>query len=535
MKKRYYLSMLSLVLLILVFDGIYFVSHQSLEMFLVMNLPHSILLGLLNFFGIYFLYKPIDHIFIQNDDVERAKKRIKHLTWYSTVWIFFVGLLSVLLLLLGVFFFQTASDVASMDKMPPIILLSVIPSSLYIYAVLPAFITYFLINDFSLDLKEKVFSRFQILYSVGKKRIGLTILFVFIILGFLPTLLVIIEVVTISMAEDEYAQFISINPFESILMDRFLILIGIIFAIVLITRSFTKPIYSLLKKIKAVQGGDFSTQAAIITEDEIGVLTNEFNEMVTGLKERDNIRQSLFLARGVQQNLLPSKNPQIDGLDIVGSSIYCDETGGDYYDFIIQAKKDNTSIGIAIGDVSGHGISSALLMAAVRSSLRQRVFLQGDIADIISDVNRTLVYDMEESGHFVTMFYMTIDPINKNLQYVRAGHDPAILYDPDSNTFEELGGPGMALGVDENWNAEAQTRTALKKGQIVLLCTDGIFEARNPQGEMFGKEPLYRIIRSHSSSSANQILKAVIEALNIFQNDAKVEDDVTMVIIKITT
>jgi sigma-B regulation protein RsbU (phosphoserine phosphatase) len=256
--------------------------------------------------------------------------------------------------------------------------------------------------------------------------------------------------------------------------------------------------------------------------------------MTTGLKERDRMRQSLFLAREVQQNLLPTENPQIEGLDIAGSSIYCDETGGDYYDFIISDANEDKQIGIAIGDVSGHGIPSALLMAAVRSSLRQRSSLPGSAADIISDVNRQLVHDVEDSGQFVTMFYLIIDPIKMNLQYVRAGHDPAIFYDPNTDTFEALGGTGIALGVDKNWKVKAYTKTALNNGQIIFLCTDGIWEACNPQGEMFGKEPIYNIIRNNSSLSANEILEAMLESLTSFQKGAKIEDDITLVIIKTT-
>ena len=184
--------------------------------------------------------------------------------------------------------------------------------------------------------------------------------------------------------------------------------------------------------------------------------------------------------------------------------------------------------------VPGHGISSALLMAAVRSSLLQRSSLPGGAANIISDVNRQLVNDVEDSGQFVTMFYLIIDPIKMNLQYVRAGHDPAIFYDPNTDSFETLGGTGIALGVDKNWNVKEYTKTALKNGQIIFLSTDGIWEACNLQGEMFGKEPIYDIIRNHSSLSAKEILNAMLESQNSFQKGAKIEDDITLVIIKIT-
>ena len=312
----------------------------------------------------------------------------------------------------------------------------------------------------------------------------------------------------------------------------FFIVVGLSVTQFVIT-NFAAPLNEIIRALKDVRSGNFDRKVIVRSNDEIGYTGDVVNEMAAGLKERDKMRQSLFLAREVQQNLLPADNPKIKGLDITGSSIYCDETGGDYYDFILNDDDQDAQIGIAIGDVSGHGISSALLMAAVRSSLRQRSSLPGSAAEIISDVNRQLVNDIEDSGQFVTMFYMKLDPIKKHLQYVRAGHDPAIFYDPDTYAFKELGGAGMALGVDKNWNVKAHTITALKSGQIIFLSTDGIWEARNLQGKMFGKEPIYDIIRNNSSLSANEILNVMKESLKSFQKGAKIEDDITMVVIKI--
>ena len=249
--------------------------------------------------------------------------------------------------------------------------------------------------------------------------------------------------------------------------------------------------------------------------------------------EHNMIKQSLDLAREVQQNLLPHRNPQLERLDIAGRSIYCDETGGDYYDFITGDGGEDGQLAIAIGDVSGHGISSALLMATARSSLRQRLSQPGDAGSIISDVNRQLAHDVEDSGQFMTLFYLMIDPIKEQLNWVRAGHDPAIFYDPGTDTFEELGGSGVALGVMEESLFKTYTKTGLHKGQIIFLSTDGIWEARNQKREMFGKEPIYDIIRKNSASSANEILNALLDALKRFQTDAKMEDDITLVVIKI--
>jgi sigma-B regulation protein RsbU (phosphoserine phosphatase) len=298
--------------------------------------------------------------------------------------------------------------------------------------------------------------------------------------------------------------------------------------------NFAVPIKEIIQALKDVRRGNFDRKVIVRSNDEIGYTGDVINEMTTGLKEREQMRRSLFLAREVQQNLLPDANPQIEGLDIAGSSIYCDETGGDYYDFITPAGNGDSELAVTIGDVSGHGISSALLMAAVRSSLRQRSYLPGDAAAIISDVNRQLADDVEDSGQFVTMFYLSIDPAKKHLEYVRAGHEPAILFDPDSDTFEELGGAGMALGVDKHWKVDAYTKTALHKGQIIFLGTDGLWEACNSRGAMFGKQPIYDIIRSHSALSASDILEKVLAALQDFQEGAKIEDDITLVILKIT-
>ena len=128
---------------------------------------------------------------------------------------------------------------------------------------------------------------------------------------------------------------------------------------------------------------------------------------------------------------------------------------------------------------------------------------------------------------------MTIDPMSMQAHWVRAGHDPAIFYDPGSDTFEELGGSGIALGVDENWNYKAYEKTGLDKGQIIFLSTDGIWEAFNPKGEMFGKERICDIIRKNSVLSAEEIVHKMFAALKSFQQGAPIEDDITLVVVKI--
>ena len=269
--------------------------------------------------------------------------------------------------------------------------------------------------------------------------------------------------------------------------------------------------------------------------NEISDLMHSFNEMVGGLRHRDQMRQSLLVAKEVQQNILPTTSSELEGIQIAGKSVYCDETGGDYYDFVEYDQGASGKLGIVIGDVAGHGVSSAILMATARAFLRQRAALPGSIADVITDVNRQLTRDVAESGNFMSMFYLTLHKHNRSLEWVRAGHDPAILYDPTDDSITELKGPGIALGVDEHFQFVENMKDGLHEGQIILLTTDGIWEARNQHGDMFGKESLYAILRENSHQDADRILEEIISGLMDFQQGAEVEDDVTLVVVKLTS
>ena len=272
----------------------------------------------------------------------------------------------------------------------------------------------------------------------------------------------------------------------------------------------------------------------MVSNDELGVLGDGLNEMTEGLIERDEIRQSLVLAQEVQQTLLPRQNPQLEKLDVAATIVYCDETGGDYYDFLETNESHPGDFTVTIGDVSGHGIPAALMMASARAFLRQRSILPGTLVDIVSDVNQQMARDFEETGGFMTLFYLTIDTPNNCLYWVRAGHDPAILYDPESEAFEELRGAGIALGVDMDGHYAQYQKENLKRGQIILLGSDGLWEARNPKGDMFGKAPVHQIVGKLAQSSAKEILTACFHEFNVFLGDCAPEDDVTLVVIKIT-
>jgi sigma-B regulation protein RsbU (phosphoserine phosphatase) len=332
------------------------------------------------------------------------------------------------------------------------------------------------------------------------------------------------------------------NPTEVIqsllYLTAFLLTVTLAVALIL-SRLFSTGVIDPVRRMEAamarVERGDLTATVTVNSNDELGALAENFNQMTDGLKDRYLLRQSLDLAKEVQQNLLPKGNPQFCGLDIAGNSIYCDETGGDYFDFFDSAAADEKKYSVVIGDVSEHGIPSALLMASTRAFLRQRSALSGSIAKVVTDVNRQLTRDVEDSGRFITLFYLQIDMDHRILRWVRAGHEPAVLYDPLTDRFEELSGKGIALGIDNSWQYEEEKYADLAAAQIIVLSTDGIWEARNPQDEMFGKQALYRIIRQNSYAGAAEIQDAILAELRQFQQGVEPADDITLVIIKIKT
>ena len=244
-------------------------------------------------------------------------------------------------------------------------------------------------------------------------------------------------------------------------------------------------------------------------------------------------KKALALASEVQKNLLPQSKPPVQGLDVAGRNVSCDEIGGDYFDFLWRRERPDAPFSIAVGDITGHGVDSALLMTSARAFLRLRASQPGSNTEIIESMNRHITHDVLESGRFMTLFYMTIDLARDRISWVRAGHEPALIYDPSSDQFEELKGEGIALGVDGAYDYKENQRTGISDGQIIAIGTDGIWEAYNKQGEMFGKERFRNVIRQHAQENADSLLDAVYGALYKFTQGGKSEDDITLVIVKV--
>ena len=300
----------------------------------------------------------------------------------------------------------------------------------------------------------------------------------------------------------------------------------------LVSKNLALPFAEIIQTLRGVRNGQFNKKVRVTSNDEIGYTGDVINEMTEGLKERDRIRRSLSIAMEVQQHLLPRNAPAIEGLDIAGQSIYCEETGGDYFDYLPAGKNGQKKIKIVVGDVSDHGIASALLMTTARAFLRQRASRPGTLNQIVVDVNRQLSEDVEDSGRFMTLFFCEIDGRKKTIHWVNAGHDPAVIFDQSSGKFEELTGRALPLGVSEKAGYQ-ESQGKLAPDQIILIGTDGIWESQNTAGQMFGKERFRNVIRANASKTAQEILQAVIAEINAFCHPLENEDDVTLVVIKV--
>jgi sigma-B regulation protein RsbU (phosphoserine phosphatase) len=268
----------------------------------------------------------------------------------------------------------------------------------------------------------------------------------------------------------------------------------------------------------------------VTTRDEFGVIAGHTNSMIQGLRHRTKLITALKLAEEVQQNLLPQDAPEHSGLELTGTSIYCDETGGDYYDFF---KLPNNNLGVVVADASDHGVGSALLMTTARAFMISGVHNFQGPARLAGEINQFLTRDSSRTSRFMSMFFLEIDVPDQTLTWVRAGHEPALLYDPAKDSFENLSGKGLVLGVEAKYEYREYTYQGWTPESVLVVGTDGIQESRNKKGEMFGLDRLRETIAKHYAKSAPDIQTAVIDRLNLFRGDAAQDDDITLVVVKL--
>jgi len=302
---------------------------------------------------------------------------------------------------------------------------------------------------------------------------------------------------------------------------------------VLFSRTVTKPLAQLAEAAQKLAGGNFEARVPISSTDELGVLGRMFNRVGPQLREHYRMRRSLEVAEEIQQNLLPAEPPVLEGLDVYGMTLFSDETGGDYFDFLCVDEREKDNFCVVVGDVAGHGISSALLMASVRGVLRSRAKRAGALGEMVSDVNREFAEDMADSGQFMTLFLARVHRRDESIEWVRAGHEPALLYRRSQDAFVALRqGGGAALGLAANSIYRSRSQPILP-GDILFIGTDGITESRNSANELFGSRRLREIIRANAEETAKAVALTVVDAVEAFRGTSDREDDQTLVVIKV--
>ncbi|PNU19573.1 hypothetical protein C2E25_11580 [Geothermobacter hydrogeniphilus] len=300
---------------------------------------------------------------------------------------------------------------------------------------------------------------------------------------------------------------------------------------VLRARAVTRPVASLAAAAGKLAEGDFNARVEIRTGDEFEELGAAFNRVGPQLQERQQMKQSLLVAREIQQLLLPDKVPDFPGLQIAGGISYCDEIGGDYYDFIHSGEN---YLGVVVGDVVGHGVGAALLMASVSGALRSSVASGSDnLEELFGWLNRFLSEDVGDT-RFMTLFYARFDLARQSLCWISAGHGPVYYYRADCRSIEELSVVGVPLGIMNDADYPESCREPLRPGDVLAIGTDGIWEARNAAGEQFGEDRFLELLQDNVSAPAEEIYRIIIGAVHDFLGREAQEDDITLVIVKAT-
>ena len=263
------------------------------------------------------------------------------------------------------------------------------------------------------------------------------------------------------------------------------------------------------------------------------IISNRIRELETA-EERDKYfaelerkRYELKMAHDIQQSFLPDAIPDLPGFELAAQNIPAKEVGGDFYDFIPISEG---KIGLTIADVSGKGVPAALFMALSRTIVRAKATRSSGVSEVIRDANSLITADAK-SGMFVTLFYAVLDLSERTLTYVRAGHNPPVIFKAKTRTLMRLDAKGIALGAIADIELE-ERKIILDGGDTVVFYTDGVTEAINKSMEQFGEERLITTIKVNHELSANDMIEKIKGEMLAFCGDEPQFDDITLMALK---
>lgn len=246
-------------------------------------------------------------------------------------------------------------------------------------------------------------------------------------------------------------------------------------------------------------------------------------------EEIRQLESELALSQVIQRGLLPQQVPEIDGLNIAAFSRPAQIVGGDYFDFVdFQDGKP----GLVMADVSGHGVSAGMFMSSMQTAFHTLVPQSDSPVDVLERLNHLYIHNINFTT-FVTIFFGKYDPFTRTLSYANAGHSSAYLYRVTTNQEIWLRPTGPAIGISEGFTIRRED-IRLEPGDILLLYTDGITEAADHQGDLWGEDNLADIIRQNPDSSAERLIQKILTALKGHTNGSPLADDVTLMISRVS-
>jgi sigma-B regulation protein RsbU (phosphoserine phosphatase) len=252
------------------------------------------------------------------------------------------------------------------------------------------------------------------------------------------------------------------------------------------------------------------------------------HSLATEAAQRARIDREFEIAREVQERLFPQRFPMLEGVTIAGTCRPALGVGGDYYDAF---EFEDGRIGLAIGDVSGKGISAALLMASLRACLRTMTLVgRTDAAQLMENMNQ-LVYESSAVNRYATFFFSIYNPKTSDLEYVNAGHNPPFLLRA-SGEMERLDAGGPVIGLLPGLRYQGQS-LALGRGDLLIAYTDGMSEALNVREEEWGEDGLLRVAETVRNETADKIMHALLVAADEFTGDTPQHDDMTLLVMKL--
>jgi len=256
---------------------------------------------------------------------------------------------------------------------------------------------------------------------------------------------------------------------------------------------------------------------------------------VTALRRIEEERHEMEIARQIQLSLLPSVPLRMEGAQVAGYCLPAVHVGGDYFDYFATEE----GVDIVIADVSGHSVGAALIMAETRSTLKMgadwmakgQARLRHGAKRTLSVLNDLLFEDLNRASFFISMFYLTYHSDTRRIHYANAGHNRPLLLRKGKRNCTELDAEGLILGVKKGVTFEEKT-LSLSEGDMVLLYTDGITEARNKQGEFFGESRLCELVIAHAHASPQELIQIVVDELGRFCQSKSFDDDISLVVLK---